>query len=188
MKSPARKSVRRSRPRAPQPTRSVWAEKRQSPIHGSGMIASRLIPAETQIIEYVGEKVTKTEADRRDAARVARRASGDDGCVYLFELNARYDLDGEVLWNTARYINHSCDPNCEPRIVRGRIWIVALRDIQPGEELTYDYGFDFDNWRDHPCRCGTNACVGYIVKKSQRWRVRRILTEQRARRNETRRA
>lgn len=139
------------------------------------MVATKRIPAGTRIIEYVGDKVTKTEANRRDAARVARRSSGSDGCVYLFELNARHDVDGDVPWNTARFINHSCDANCEPQIVRGRIWIIALRDIAAGEELTYDYGFDYEQWRDHPCRCGTPVCVGFIVKKGQRWRVRRVL-------------
>jgi uncharacterized protein len=166
----------------PRPTRSIWARLHDSPIHGRGMVASRLIPAGTRVIEYTGEKVTKPEAERRDAARVARRSAGADGCVYLFELNARYDVDGDVSWNTARFINHSCAANCEPQIVRGRIWIIALRDIQPGEELTYDYGFDYEQWRDHPCRCDAPDCVGFIVKKTQRCRVRRVLAEERARR------
>jgi SET domain-containing protein len=58
---------------------------------------------------------------------------------------------------------------------RGKIWIVARRDLAAGEELTYDYGFDYEDWRDHPCRCGTTDCAGYIVNKAQRWRVRRVL-------------
>jgi uncharacterized protein len=162
-----------TRPR-PAPTRSEWVRLTRSPIHGRGLVAAKDIPEGARVIEYVGERVTKVEADRRDALRVAR-----GGCVYLFEINTRYDLDGDVSWNTARLINHSCEPNCEPRLVRGHIWIYAQREIKAGEELSYDYGFDFENWRDHPCRCGSANCVGYIVKKSQRWRVRRILAEER---------
>lgn len=163
----------------PPPTTSPWVRLYDSPIHGRGLRAARAIPVDTRVIEYVGEKVTKREADRRDAARVARREAGHDGCVYLFEINSRYDVDGDVPWNTARLINHSCAANCEPQIVRDHIWIVARRDIAEGEELTYDYGFDFENWRDHPCRCGIPECVGYIVRKNQRWRVRRALADRR---------
>jgi uncharacterized protein len=173
-------SKRSSAPRR-RATQSPWLRLRRSSIHGRGLVAAKPIPSGTRVIEYVGEKVTKAEADRRDAARVARREAGQDGCVYLFELNARYDIDGDVPWNTARLINHSCAGNCEVQIVRGHIWIVALRDIAAGEELTYDYGFDFENWRDHPCRCGVPGCVGYIVKKNQRWRVRRALAAERGR-------
>jgi SET domain-containing protein len=159
----------------PPATTSPWVKRGRSPIHGRGLYARCDIPEGTRIIEYVGEKITKAESDRRDERRRARQEQGEDGCVYFFELNARYDIDGEVGWNTARFINHACEPNCEPQNLRGHIWIVALRDIPAGEELRYDYGFDFENWRDHPCRCGAKDCVGFIVKKSQRWRVRRIL-------------
>ncbi len=159
----------------PAPTTSPWARRGRSSIHGRGMYATTLIPEGTRIIEYVGERISKAESDRRDDARVARQGRGEDGCVYIFELNKRHDLDGDVSWNTARLINHSCAPNCEPQGIRGRIWIVATREIQAGEELTYDYGFDFENWEDHPCRCGVADCFGYIVKRNQRWRVRRLL-------------
>ncbi|MEY3774603.1 MAG: hypothetical protein RLZZ129_1383 [Verrucomicrobiota bacterium] len=161
------------RPVRPAPNR--WVRRRRSAIHGSGLIAARFIPAGTRIIEYVGERITKAEADRREQARLAHREAGRDGCVYVFELNKRHDIDGDVPWNPARLINHSCAANCEPEVIRGRIWIIALRDIAAGEELGYDYGFDFTDWREHPCLCGTAACVGFIVKKSQRWRVRRLL-------------
>ncbi len=159
--------------------RSVWARRQRSTIHGSGMYAAQPIPAGTRIIEYVGERITKAEAQRREAQRLAQRAAGQDGCVYVFELNARHDLDGDVAWNPARLINHSCAANCEPQVIRGRIWIIALRDIAEGEELGYDYGFDYADWREHPCRCGTSRCVGYIVNKHQRWRVKRVLRQER---------
>ncbi|HEX2101632.1 MAG TPA: SET domain-containing protein-lysine N-methyltransferase, partial [Candidatus Synoicihabitans sp.] len=160
------------------PAGERWVRLQSSRIHGSGLVAARAIPADTRIIEYIGEKVTKAEADRRDEARRAARQSGGDGCVYLFELNARYDLDGDVPHNLARLINHSCEPNAEPQIIRGRIWIVARRPIAAGEEVTFDYGFDFANWRDHPCRCGAPSCLGYIVRTNQRWRVRRALARE----------
>ena len=147
----------------------------RSGVHGHGLFARDLIPRGERVIEYVGERITKAEAVRREDRRLARLAAGGDGCVYVFELNRRHDLDGDVPWNPARRINHSCAPNCEAQRGRGRIWIVARRDIAPGEELTYDYGFDFAEWRDHPCRCGAPQCAGYIVNGGQRWRVRRQL-------------
>ena len=160
-------------------TTSPWAKIRRSVIHGRGVIASKDIPSGTRIIEYQGERITKAESDRRDSARAARAASGGDGCVYIFEINKRHDLDGSMAWNTARLINHSCEPNCESEKVRGHIWITARRDIAKGEELTFDYGFDVENWQEHPCRCGSQKCVGYIVAKSHRWRLRKRLAKAR---------
>jgi len=163
-------------PARPRPTRSPWAKLRSSAIHGRGLYASKAIPKGTKIIEYLGERITKAESDRREEKRLERAKLGrDDGCVYIFELNKRHDIDGSMSWNTARLINHSCEGNCESNKVRGRIWIVALRDIAEGEELTFDYGFGMENWRAHPCRCGTAKCVGFIVTKMQRWRVRKHL-------------
>jgi len=85
------------------------------------------------------------------------------GSVYLFELNKRHDIDGYVPYNTARFMNHSCSPNCEPDIIRGHIWITALQNIKKGNELTYNYGYDFENFEDHVCICGAQNCVGYIL-------------------------
>ncbi|AOS44405.1 SET domain protein [Lacunisphaera limnophila] len=147
----------------------------RSGVHGYGLFARDFIPTGERIIEYVGERVTKGEAWRREQKRLARLAAGGDGCVYIFDVTKRHDIDGGVKWNLARRINHSCAPNCEVQIGRGRIWIVAIRDIAEGEELTYDYGFDYVDWREHPCRCGAATCVGFIVNAAQRWRVRRVL-------------
>jgi hypothetical protein len=72
-------------------------------------------------------------------------------------------------------INHSCAPNCRAETIRGRIWIIAQTDIAAGEELTFDYGYAFSEWRLHPCRCGAKTCAGFIVNAGQRWRVRRII-------------
>jgi len=144
------------------------------------LFAACAIPAGTQIIEYVGRRITKAEAERIERRRLAGLAAGRDGCVYVFDLNRRHDLDGDVPWNEARLANHSCAPNCEALNFGGHIWIVALRDLAAGEELTYDYGFSYSEWRDHPCRCGARGCLGFIVERSQRWRVRRILAAERA--------
>ena len=147
----------------------------RSGVHGYGLFAQDFIPQGERVIEYVGERITKAEAERREERRLARRAAGGDGCVYVFEVNQRHDIDGDVPENMARRINHSCDPNCETQNIRGQIWIVAARDLAPDEELTYDYGFDYSEWQDHPCRCGAKNCAGFIVNVGQRWRVRRIL-------------
>jgi uncharacterized protein len=167
---------------SPQPpaVTSEWVRRGRSTIHGGGLYAKKLIPAGTRVIEYVGERITKAESLRREEHRLAARAAGKDGCVYVFELTKRHDIDGNVKWNTARLINHSCDGNCDPDIIRGRIWIVALRDIPAGEEITYDYGFDYADWKEHPCRCGSPKCVGYIVIRGQRWRLKKALKAARA--------
>lgn len=164
------KTRKESEPRA---TSSEWAEVRGSEIHGRGMFAVVEIPRGTRVIEYTGERISKAEGWRRERERQERAVRGEDGCIYIFELNKKTDIDGRVLWNTARYINHSCRPNCESQIIRGRVWIVALRKIREGEELSYDYYYDYEHYQEHPCRCGAPDCAGYIVKAPQRWRVRR---------------
>lgn len=161
-------------PKPPAAT-SEWVRRGRSKIHGGGLYAQKAIVAGTKVIEYVGERITKVEAQRRENRRLTQRDSGRAGCVYVFEINQRYDVDGDVSWNPARLINHSCDGNCEPQNIRGHIWIVALRDIAAGEEITYDYGFDFADWQNHPCRCGSRKCAGYIVIRGQRWRLRKAL-------------
>lgn len=181
MKKTAQKPLVAPRAERPKPTTSPWARRGRSPIHGRGLYARCDIPEGTRIIEYVGERITKAEAQRRDERRLARLAAGKaDACVYLFEINKRHDIDGDVGWNTARLINHACEPNCRSEKIRGRIWILANREIAAGEELFYDYGFDFDQWREHRCLCGAASCVGHIVAKRHRKRVKRILKAERA--------
>jgi SET domain-containing protein len=128
-------------------------EFRASPIHGLGTFASEPIRAGALLIEYVGERITKTESVRRCEA----------GNTFIFELDDEWDIDGGVGWNPARFINHSCAPNCDAEYINGQIWIVARREIAPGEELTFNYGFAMEDHREHPCRCGAPECVGYIV-------------------------
>lgn len=141
----------------------ILFEVRSSSIHNRGVFAACDIEAETPILEYVGEKITKKESERRAIELVERARETGEAAVYIFTLNSRYDIDGAKGENPARYINHSCDPNCEAFVEKGRIWIYAKRAIQAGEELCYNYGFDADTWEDHPCRCGTERCVGFIV-------------------------
>lgn len=140
---------------------------RNSEIHGSGVYASTFIAKETQIIEYIGELIDKDVSEKRANRQHAKSLETGDAAVYIFTLSKNYDIDGNVPWNTARLINHSCNPNCEAWIVGRRIYIHALRDIEKGEELTFDYGFDIECFEDHPCLCGSNECVGYIVSRSQ---------------------
>jgi uncharacterized protein len=136
----------------------------KSRIHSAGVFAGTDIPAGTRVIEYIGEKVTKAESDRRaDIPLKRNKKNGEYGAVYIFKLNKRHDIDGNVPYNTARFINHSCDPNCEAEISRGRVWIIALRGITKGEELTYNYNYDIEDYEDHKCGCGSNRCVGYIL-------------------------
>ena len=124
-----------------------------SGIHGAGLCARRRIPPRRRIIEYVGRKITKSESLQLCI----------DSNAYIFTLDDEFDLDGSVEWNLARFINHSCAPNCSAEMTRGRIWIVSEQVIEAGQELTYDYGYDLDEYLNHPCQCGAPNCRGYIV-------------------------
>lgn len=150
--------------RHPRKTTSPYLVIRNSRIHGRGGFARTGIPKGARVIEYVGEKVTKAESSRRADVPLARHQKNKShGAVYIFDLNKRLDLDGDVAYNTARFVNHSCDPNCEALNIGGRIWIVALRDIARGEEITYNYGYDIEDYEEFPCLCGRARCVGYIL-------------------------
>jgi len=142
---------------------TVWHIVRRSSIHSRGIFARCDIPKDTQVLEYTGEKISKAESERRAQARLIRARKTGVAAVYIFNLNKKQDLDGSSAKNTARLLNHSCDPNCEAVQSRGRIWLTAKRDIKKDEELTFNYGFDLENWEDHPCLCGTKRCVGYIA-------------------------
>ena len=143
--------------------------------HGRGVYATEPIPRAAKVIEYVGKLVPVKDSDGIGEKQMTRAGKSGTGHVYLFTLNKRYDIDGNVPWNKARLINHSCDPNCEVFIVKGRIWVHAKRAIAAGEELTYDYGFNMDSWQEHICRCGTSKCLGYIVSASRRGALARVL-------------
>jgi hypothetical protein len=124
-----------------------------SAIHGQGVFAAAALKRGERVIEYLGEKITKAESARRCERQNWR----------IFALDDEFDLDGDFDWNPARLVNHSCAPNCEADCEEGRIWITALRDIRPGEEITFNYGYDWEAYEEHPCRCGAAECVGFIV-------------------------
>ncbi len=141
-----------------------FLEVRQSAIHGTGGYARKDIPTGTMIIEYVGEYISKEES--------TRRCEADN--EYIFTIDDDRDLDGKQPWNPARFINHSCTPNCEAEWDEGRIFIKALRDIKQGEELSFNYGYDMEDVLDHVCQCRTANCVGYIVAEEHWDEVRRL--------------
>src|SRR6267378_335691 len=133
-----------------------WLAFKESPIHGLGGFAKTDITSGNRMIEYLGEKITKEESLRRCEA----------SNHFIFALNDREDLDGNVDWNPARFINHSCAPNCEVEWDGSHLWIVAKRDIKAGEEITFNYGYDLVDYKEYPCACGSAECVGYIVAEA----------------------
>lgn len=146
-----------------------WKTK-SSKIHGTGVFASKNIKKGNKIIEYIGDKVSKKEGDKRSADRIKKFLnSNKTGSVYIFELDDKYDIDGSPLYNKARYINHSCEPNCEVSIEDGKIWISSIKHIKKNEELNYDYGYPFDpdDFRDHVCVCSKKNCIGYIISSDE---------------------
>lgn len=137
---------------------------RESSIHGRGAFALVPIARGTRVVEYTGERISHAEADRRydDEAMASHH-------TFLMVVNRRVVLDAAVGGNDARFINHSCDPNCEIVVAGGRVFIDAVRDIAAGEELTYDYAYTREEGDDevaqtrYPCRCGAPSCRRTIL-------------------------
>ncbi len=145
---------------------------KKSNIDKRGLCASKDIKAGTKIIDYVGKIISKKESDEN-----IKFDNKKD--IYLFNLNDKYDLDGDFKFNTARLINHSCDPNCEVTGTGLKLWISAIKDIKKEEELSYDYGFSYDkDYKQFPCKCGMANCVGYIVRSGSRWRINKKFRKQ----------
>ena len=142
-------------------------KQKSSNIDNRGLFASKNIKKGTKIIYYIGKIITKKQTENNPKF-------DNDKAIYLFNLNNRYDLDGDFTYNTARLINHSCNPNCEAEGKGLKLWISSIKDIKKNEELTYDYGFSFDeNYKDFPCKCGSKNCCGYIVREGSRWRIKK---------------
>ena len=155
--------------------KSKWIVFKSSKIHSKGGFAARDIPKKTKIIEYIGRVISKEEAEDLAAMELKKhRKDKEKGAVYIFELNKKYDIDGNVSWNPARLINHSCLPNAKVEIKNDRIWIISRKKIKKGEEITYDYGYDLENWKDHPCRCGNKNCIGYIISRDEWTKFKKI--------------
>lgn len=161
------------------PTTSPYITVHKSKIHGTGVYAKKNIPKGATIIEYVGRKITKKESDRVYEEQYEKHEQDpeSDGAVYIFELDDKWDIDGNVSLNTAKYINHSCSPNAETENTGKKILIQALRDIKKGEEITYNYGYDIESYEDHPCRCGSSNCVGYIADEELWPKLRKKIAE-----------
>jgi uncharacterized protein len=155
--------------------RQPFFEIRPSPIQGQGAFATRRIRKGTRIIEYLGERITPQEGDERyEDARV------EHSHVLLFTVDKRTVIDAGVGGNEARFINHSCAPNCEAVTENRRIYIEALRTIAVGEELTYDYQLEHlghytvEEAQRYACRCGTANCRGtMLAPPPKRRKVRR---------------
>ncbi len=162
-----------------QPPSFPYVRTSRSDIHNQGLFAAKRIPKDSYIIQYLGERVTKKESNRRGLAQHDRSQADNVGSVYIFEVDDRYDIDGNFSWNIARLANHSCSPNCEAQNADGEIWLVALRDIAKGEELTFDYGYALEHWEDHPCRCGAENCVGHIVRREDWKKLTKVLKRRR---------
>ena len=139
---------------------------KKSNIDKRGLYASKNIKSGTKIIEYIGKLISKKETETN-----TKFDNGKD--IYLFNLNNKYDLDGDYSWNTARLINHSCNPNCEVEGKGIKLWITAIEDIKKGEELSYDYGFSYskEDLNNFICKCRSKNCCGYIVREESRWRI-----------------
>jgi len=142
---------------------------RKSNIDNKGLVASRDIKKGTRIIKYKGKLISKKESEENPKFDNSKR-------IYIFEINNKYDLDGNFNFNSARLINHSCNPNCEVVGKGLKLWIESIKDIKKGEELSYDYGFSFDeDFKNYPCKCNSLNCCGYIVRQESRWRVNKSL-------------
>lgn len=143
----------------------------RSSVHGRGAFATEWIEQGTRLIEYTGERLSEDAADER-------YNDEDDGShhTFLFSLDDGTVVDATYGGNVSRWINHSCDPNCEAVIEDGRIFIEALRDIAPGEELAYDYAFVLEERHTaavkarYPCYCGAENCRGTILASKRKRR------------------
>ncbi len=139
-------------------------EVRSSPIAGQGAFALTPIQKGTRIIEYLGERISQEEADRRYDDTIFDRPH-----VLLFSVDDKMVIDAGVDGNEARFINHSCEPNCRSVTRRGHVHIYASKDISPGEELTYDYNLTREGISDdeantrYACRCGSPNCRGTML-------------------------
>jgi len=149
---------------------------RRSPIHGNGVFAVAPIAKGEEIVYYKGRLLTVEEADDEYADTL------ETGHTFLFTLNDEYVVDANVRGNIARWINHSCKPNCEPLLIedekgrkdKDKVVIEAKRAIRPGEELTYDYGITLDVPHTNKlkkiwaCRCGARNCTGTMLKEKKK--------------------
>jgi hypothetical protein len=153
---------------APAP-KNKWIVVRRSKVHGNGCFARRFIPKGTRIIEYLGERMSHAEADRRYEG-----SDVNDNHTFLFIADRKTVIDATKGGNEARFTNHHCDGNCESETEKGRVFVDAIRDIKKGEEIGYDYQIGRDK-NDPPnvdeiyaCRCGSPKCRGTMLWPAKR--------------------
>lgn len=147
---------------------NLYLEARASEIEGTGCFARRHIPKGTRIIEYLGQRIPQSVVEERSTVAVDDLGEIiEETKVYMFYVDWRTTIDGGVNGNDARFLNHSCDPNCKSTIEDRRVFIDALRDIAPGEELTFDYKLDVNASSEakkrYACRCGSPNCRGTML-------------------------
>jgi SET domain-containing protein len=161
-------------------SRPALYQVRRSAVHGLGVFAARRIRKGTRIVEYLGERISHREADRR-----YERKSRRDSHTFLFVVDRSVVIDAGANGNDARFINHGCNPNCESVTDERRVFVEAIRTIQPGEELCYDYAIGRD--KDDPpdidavfaCRCSAESCRGTMLNPAvppRKPRARRLGT------------
>lgn len=161
-RAPARRKVAKKKPSY---ASSTLVAARNSRIHGRGVYAVAPIRKGARILEYIGERISHAEADRRYERK------GDDGHTFLFIASNRTVIDAGVGGNEARFINHHCQPNCETVIEGSRVFIDAIRNIKSGEELGYDYQLTWESTDDpvelalYACHCGAKKCRGTMLDK-----------------------
>lgn len=145
---------------------------RSSALHGAGVYTTAPITKGSLVVEYTGPRLRAKQTD-------GLYAEGD--VTYLFGMNGgKTVIDG---FGMAAFVNHSCDPNCETDQIKGRIWIIAIRDIASGEELTYDYNiYDAEPGEDARCRCGAPNCRGTMLCEEEIVRHKRVLQQRKRRR------
>lgn len=148
---------------------------KESAIHGKGVFAKIPLKAGTFIMEYLGDILDEEEANKRGLEYEAQAEITKDGSVYIFELDENLFIDGKVDYNDAKYINHSCQTNCEAVQENNKILFYTTKDIEKGEELLFNYGYAIEHFLDHPCKCGAKNCCGYIVSESDRAKLRKLL-------------
>jgi uncharacterized protein len=161
-------AARKKSSSTPKPAPGRRIQVRSSGVHGRGVYAVAAIPAGAVVIEYTGERISWDEAMERHP-----HDPKQPNHTFYFHLESGLVIDG-LRGNSARWINHACDPNCEADEVDGRVYIKALRDLLPGEELFYDYGLVIDERytpklkKEFACYCGSPICRGTMLAPKRR--------------------
>jgi SET domain-containing protein len=175
-----KKSPRQTQPRTPSAAKATVStnrriQTRRSGVHGKGVYAVTDLAEGETLIEYVGEIITWDEALRRHP-----HDPSDPNHTFYFHIDEEHVIDAKVGGNSARWINHSCKPNCEADVEDGRVFIRARRDIEAGEELFYDYGLVIDEpytpklKAEYPCWCGAKKCRGTLLAPKRAGRASKL--------------